>query len=90
VLEGGDTGEFDPAAAGVFLVPPPCGGGERGAVRPGRMMGTLLGPEGTTVGCLSEPWASVRLVGLPGMTWGHTGRGFAVLVFWWGCGLVVG
>ncbi len=57
-------------------------------VRLGRMVGTLLGPEGTTrPGC----WSGVVVSVLPGMAWGHTGRGFAVLVsrggLWVGCGL---
>ena len=48
VLDGGDTGELVPATAGHLVHT--CERGGTGLVRLVWVMGTLLGPEGTTVG----------------------------------------
>jgi hypothetical protein len=100
VLDGGDTGEFFPGNGRVLLVRPCVWWRERGVwCGWGGVVGTLLGPEGTTVRVVvvvSEPCAGpCGFRGLPGMAWSRIPDvslcGGGVLLVWGGvgCGLVV-
>jgi hypothetical protein len=103
VLVGGDTGEFTagdgPGCEYGRRGRPPfggcrCGWGKHAGCGWWWMVGTLLGPEGTTVRLsFSAVGGLLGSFGLPGMTWGipagPCGGGWCwCLVV--GCGLVVG
>ncbi len=96
VLNGGDTGKFVLGNGRDHLVQPPSPvvGTDMILVRLRENVSTLLGPERTTGGCLSEPLLEVRVLGLaPGMAWPRIPDGalWGVVagVGFVGCGLVV-